>query len=187
MSPDVGFWLLIGLWASAMVFGMVQVRKFWRDARSVPAWNGVPGWWPLGDALWRGTVRSCAVWVALGSVGAVLLAVAEVGGWRDPSVTLTGAETVIVDAVSGVAILLLGLMVTVILVNRPTVVVPAHLRSEPGAAEEWWQATRRWSARVEGEPVALKPLLFVVFVLTGQTVRARNRRAGQDRERPQGH
>ncbi|MDE3194006.1 MAG: hypothetical protein KGN00_09990 [Chloroflexota bacterium] len=171
MSGDAWVWLLTIVWAATMLYAAAQVWSFWREARSVPAWTGVPGWWPLGDALWRGTVRSCAVWVSMGSLAALLLGIVEFGGWRGRPAVIEGPAATLVTMLSAAILVLLGLMASVVLFNKPGFVVPPHLRSEPSALARWAAAMRRWRVRVEGQPALLKPFLFLLFVLTGETVR----------------
>lgn len=186
MSGDVGVWLLVAVWATAMLFAAIHVRRFWRNARSVPAWIGVPGWWPLGGALWRGTVRSCAVWVSMGSLAALLLVMAEVGGWRGRPTAIESLTGALVTTLSVAILVLLGLMATVVLFNRPRFVVPPHLRSEPSALAQWATATRRWRSQVEGRPTVLKPFLFLLFVLTGETIGQRHAHDAASGDHPKG-
>jgi hypothetical protein len=112
-----------------LIHGLVLGPRWWRNELSRLAYrpDDVAEWWPYGGALWRGMLRTPVVgWIAipLGSFGAVL---AEFDG------VLAG----IGGAAAIVACILVFSIVTIVLFNRPKLLVFPWLRDQPGAIAEW--------------------------------------------------
>lgn len=181
MSGNVALWLTLVGYTALLVLAVRQLPKLWMHSARVAVWENVPAWWPLGDAMWRGLIRSAVVASGFGVVSDVFFlyilmrsANAREASLNDREMLLTVALTLLLGA-------LFGAMATIILFNRPRSAVPPHLRAQPGAVTEWSAATRRWEARVAGAPAPLKPFLFLIFVLTGETVGGRRGRRDPER------
>jgi hypothetical protein len=118
--------IAIGVLGLGVVLWAAQVRSIWRNE-----WKWAknpdlprPGWlW--GTALWRGTQRVFPM-----SGGALAMLVISFVALR------LGSEDVM--GVAGVLFALLFLSaLSIILLNRPKLLVPPHLRHHPGAIAEW--------------------------------------------------
>jgi hypothetical protein len=121
--------------AGFVAAGACLTPRHWRGETDLDG-SRHPAWWPLGATVWRGVVRSAAVWWPL--TGLMFLGSALAYGAR-PGSTLETVGWV----VAAVAVLAgLAAHVPILLYNRPRRLVPPHLRDEPGALAEW-RARRR--------------------------------------------
>ncbi len=100
----------------------------------VGGWQGItlparmPAWWPLGEAAWRGQRR--ATYVVIPFSGSFIvtawLALANSYGLVPPIVPVLS---------SGVVLILMFIMLSITLFNRPRFAVPRGMWSERGAIE----------------------------------------------------
>lgn len=97
-------------------------------------------WWPFGEELLRGYIRSIPVAVPA-SVAASMFLVATTAA--DAGIIPNEWTTAVKSVVTPVILLSLIGIITVILLNRPKTIVPPHLRSQPGALAAWYTAARR--------------------------------------------
>ncbi len=115
-------------------------------ARAAPRhWRGesrlsgeqAPPWFPFGEPVWRGVVRSYVAWTPL---VVLMFGGGAVGALSDESSAAYDAGM----AVASVS-LLLGAAVhsAILFFNRPRFLVPPGLRDEPGALEAWRRQRRR--------------------------------------------
>lgn len=131
--------LLFGIFIALAIFAGLSAPSLWRKGWMPEA----PGWWPYSDDLWRGLYRS----VFVGTAGGVFLAVAFVvtGLWqasRPPAQQGLAAPLWAQIAVPGVLMAFLGMMLSVILVNRPKRVVPPSFRDQRGLLSRRGKARR---------------------------------------------
>jgi hypothetical protein len=93
-----------------------------------------PEWWPYSPGLWRANVRATTV-LAVGAVPAMVASLLTISVWEldwpAPAGQLWWAMPVALLAVA-LWVTVVGLALSVALVNRPSFVVPPHLRSQPG-------------------------------------------------------
>ena len=130
--------LLIGLVLA--VLAIPRIVALWRGRRS-DDWVRVISVF-LGMALARGVVRALPI-LYLIMVASVVFVIAK-PVFESSLPTLTRPITVLF-ALSYVAVWLVVL--SVVAVNRPSLVVPPHLRSQPGAISEWFGRPRDGSHR----------------------------------------
>lgn len=115
--------------AASLVFALSAFWVLPRVWRNEPPYaedpDRPPDWWPYRVALWRGVVR-------LGPTGLLFFGVLAL---FLPANRLL-ADTVLTTALAwlGVAVLVSG--VGVVLFNRPKLLVPPHLRAQPGLLDE---------------------------------------------------
>jgi hypothetical protein len=108
-----------------LVFPLFRVGRLWRGSAD---WKEQrPQWWVWGDELWQGVVlRGSPVGLVLWSSGVVTYVLLQTA---PKSTATTGCEAVV------------GLMavayVSVVLFNRPSVLVPPRFRRDKGAASRW--------------------------------------------------
>lgn len=98
------------------------VLRLWRH--ETESFDRCPRWWPYGHRSWKGWVRA----IPVNSVGAFFLLVA---GWMVPIGRSTLSDAVAVVAGCGLLICSFAFL-TVMLWNRPQLVVPPNRRREPG-------------------------------------------------------
>jgi hypothetical protein len=122
-------WIAWAAFALAIPFFLSMARRLWRNR--LPRLQATPSWWVWGEPLWRGWVRSMPVAAALTVVWVVPLPLGTVLS------TGTLAFTIYAITVGGGLFLTIGLAVTIALWNFPHQLVPPHLRSEPGALDQW--------------------------------------------------
>lgn len=93
-----------------------------------------PSWWPYSPGLWRANVRSTQV-LAVGAIPALLLSMLAIAvlelDWPAPAEQLWWSTPLLLLAM-GLWVTMVGLALSVTLVNRPSFVVPPHLRSQLG-------------------------------------------------------
>ena len=108
------------------VFNLLNLRRGRGRTRTFFRVDRPPAWWAWGGPLWRGWRRreaSGALWCVFG--GAWML-VKDSGGLATDILL----AAVLVSFVLGAS---------VVLVNRPKLLVAEHYRSHPGAIAEWGQ------------------------------------------------
>lgn len=109
---------------------MPRIFRAWRSGPTehVP-WDPfhAPGFWGLGDGLWRGAYRAMLVlFVTTGAMGLMLVLPDEEG-------IASTLSLIVAWAIVGGGIL----AVLVIAFNRPKLVVQPWLRSQPGDFTSW--------------------------------------------------
>jgi hypothetical protein len=138
---DVPLGYAVFMTVGALVFVPLCVRGVrvaWRAPMRVFA-EPFP-WWVWGAALWRGYVRAM---VAVGTTFVVDLLALMVLIWAP------GGDVIVIAIVPLLVVSLavgFGLMITIVLFNRPRRLVPPYLRDQPGAVGEWlesWRQRRR--------------------------------------------
>ncbi len=131
-------WIAFGIFVLIAVGAVRLLPRTWRH--ELKQFDRMPSWWPWGKALWRGWLRMMPISTVAMVVGVVvyagLLLVPEA-----PSGPFVRPYWAVVPALAALAIVF-GMMLTVVLFNWPKRVVPPHLRSQPGAIEEWWRRRR---------------------------------------------
>lgn len=118
-------WIVFVAFALLVLGGVRGLVYFWRGELGV--WDHEPAWWPWGEVAFRAWVRVMPIGVAtLAVLDAVHLAtglgVYEGGGavyWAGAALALS-------------LLVLFLLATTVAFYNRPSWLVPPHLRDEPG-------------------------------------------------------
>jgi hypothetical protein len=131
---------------TVVVFALLAFMA-WLYVRAAPRlWTGhagpaaderPPAWWPLGAPSWRGGSRAALVTVPSGALLILF-------GWgfnrTTPGSTAYGVLGTLAAAST---LLLIGLTVTITLVNRPRFLVPPHLRAQRGVLQERRERRRR--------------------------------------------
>lgn len=110
--------------------------------------NNVPAAWPYGAALWRGLTRIHLLGIIAMPVGALMLLFDQGFDGQAAAVLATAF------AVALVAVVVAGW--SVILLNRPTFLVPPHLRQQPGALREWRGAPTKPTPRPAHRPLQVR-------------------------------
>ena len=125
---------LLALLAAA---GTAGVRSLWTHSTSL--WDEPFEWWPWGEALWRGWVRSMpsalvATWSGVLALSAGLIAVAV----RGDEARAKSLEPIAVASLIFFAIFIVSLLAaaSAVLLGRPKALIPPHMRSEQGALQE---------------------------------------------------
>ncbi len=134
---SVGFGVMIG---AMTLFGW---RRYWRH--EIAVFDRPAQWFPWGDAVWRGMVRTFP------SVGAIVF------GWTLAFVALKLGPAANWPAAVGLAYWALALLLyvpgfvlffTVAFLSWPMFLIPPHLRHQPGIFAEWGaDLRRRWRRR----------------------------------------
>lgn len=113
-------------------YGAVGLKRLWR--RESTYWDAVPRWWPYGPRLWRGVLRIAPIAVATGLLAPLWVLGAMFVVPKMPSPT--GIGTVVPGWYAAIILTLLGwfavMAITVILLNWPKLIVPPHMRADPG-------------------------------------------------------
>lgn len=138
MEPGPAQWSAIAIGILIGALAVWLAPRYWRHEITVLD-RGAPTWWPYGAALWRAWIRTSAIsgtWLLSASIGYLLLVLGPDPTW--PIAVVIGYRAVAV----GVPLTLLVAAFTVILFNRPRIVVPPYLRHQPGAVAEWISAIR---------------------------------------------
>jgi hypothetical protein len=131
-----GLWVpaMAALFLGAAIAGAGRNLRFWRGQTRESRMIRPPVWWKWSPGVWRANVRSSTV-MSVGGVGmmasaSLVLAVRELD-WPGPPDELAWFEAL--EAVT--ALVWIGvpaLAISVALFNRPRLVVPPHLRDQPG-------------------------------------------------------
>jgi hypothetical protein len=120
--------LALATLAEMALLGTTFMPRYWRHPAIPvrPEWGGLF----LGDAIWRGFVRS----LMAGVIGGWFLILAGVG-------ILLADRKVIDETVPvwlGLGFFLFGFLgFSIVFFNRPKFLVPPSLRDQPGAVREW--------------------------------------------------
>lgn len=121
---------------------LFRLPAFWRGETSPSSLASMRPVWPFGESSLRGAVRAGG----LGLVGFAGLMVAALGG---DLVHVLEQETVVrfviaTLALTGdmVALVCLAGSVSVVLFNRPRIVVPPSMRDQPGVISAWRMGRR---------------------------------------------
>jgi hypothetical protein len=125
--------LLIGL-------AIPRVLSLWRGRRSED-WVDVVAVF-VGKAIGRGLIRALPVLYVIVTASVLFLIVTPRLGTADPKLLKT---VVTFFTIAYLAAWLLA--IAVLLWNRPSAIVPPHLRGEDGAIAEWRQALRHRGGR----------------------------------------
>lgn len=129
--------VVIGFVASVLGLGILP--RYWRGDLVAVHEAGTASWWPLGEALKRGFLRT----LHLGIVGSIFLFGSAAGLLLKRVVTNSDS----VEKASLVAFLLFGVTtlidIIIVLFNVPKALVPPPYRDEPGALTLWWKSARR--------------------------------------------
>ncbi len=129
-------WVAILVILALFLAAIPQMPKYWRGDLVRLHERGTTGWWPFGEALRRGFLRTLHLGVAaslLVVVTLVLLALREV-------VTSEAMRSVVDTASNATLIAFLGILVVdlaVIFFNRPKWLVPPPYRADVGAVQAW--------------------------------------------------
>ena len=135
---------MLGIFLAGVLFALGKgLPLFWYHRSSY--WDHSPSWWGPNQALWRGCVRAMPAW----TIGGLFLALAAVSGATlTPHAGDSAAGRIALAiplALVGACALFFVMGVGAILLNRPKVVVPPHLRDEPGVFAD--RANRRQAER----------------------------------------
>jgi hypothetical protein len=132
--------LILILLLAVMLGASLRMAKIWSDDRmSDRIFKTMRSWWLWSDALLRGWIRALPVGLVGGWFLVVAMAVAALA-------TETMESSLGFGLLAFLVLLLfvsLGMAVSVMLFNRPSFVVPPHLRDSPGALKEWRSARSR--------------------------------------------
>jgi hypothetical protein len=135
-------WIEIAFLGALCVLALIQVRKLWRHETTY--WDrSAPSWWVGGEASFRGYVRG----LPLGVAGTSILAAKAVPATL--AVDVSGSPTenmgVAIPVFFGASLFLVTtlLWLGVVLLNRPKLAVPPHLRGEAGVLSPTARAPRR--------------------------------------------
>lgn len=144
MAPIEVILIVVGLGV-----GLVTIpigRRIWTNQwRWAYDPNNVPAAWPYGAALWRGLTRIHVLGLIAMPVGALMLLFDQGFDGEAADVLAT------TFAVALVTVVVAGWLV--ILLNRPTFLVPPHLRQQPGALREWRGAPVKATPRPAHRPL----------------------------------
>ena len=125
------------------VFGLLRWRAYWNGTVAALSLTNVPKGWPFGEVLWRAGVRSTPVCILFCLVGLIALPGALLWSPGSEFASESPSWYDLVFALSG--LIWLVAQGSVVLLNRPSWLVPPRFRGEPGAIEEWRQRRRRRS------------------------------------------
>ena len=133
-----------------IVFGFIvvvaasQLPKLWRMEADVQKYEATARWWPFGEALRAGFVRS----IPAAIIVCALLELAAVASLFEKLLPGRGGEVsggfALAFSLPAIVMMLIDLSVT--LFNCPKAVVPPAARGEPGALALWW-SSRKYKRR----------------------------------------
>lgn len=124
-------WASVGLaWLLALV-ATIRIRASTSQASTERARRAMQSWWPFGTRL-------LSAWIRLGAIATASL-------WIVPAIVVVGRmkpevsggapwpwQEYLFLGLAGLLAVWVVLMLTVALINWPSVVVPPHLRGDPG-------------------------------------------------------
>lgn len=146
MSVEIKDWILLVVWVAGAALSLYNAPRYWRHEITVLD-GPPPSWWPYGDPLWRGWIRTpviALVWWITAGLGYVALRLGPDPGWPAPIPILY------IVLAAGVPCVLLALVFSVMLFSWPRSLIPPHLRYQPGAVSEWIRALRRRQGSTHG-------------------------------------
>lgn len=118
------------------IIATFRMPKYWRGELDALHDQGSTGWWPFGEPIRRGFLRSLHLGVAVGWIGSsalVFMYIEDVA--KNPALRHLAHNGIFVCFGFFVLVLLLDLVIT--LFNRPKFLVPRSHRDAPGAIREW--------------------------------------------------
>lgn len=118
------------------IAGLAIVPRIWTNEWNSQNPDRVPSYWGFGPALWRGLIRVTPLCAGLTLLLGAQLVLLDL----DLDATWVATAQEIGMYAMGVILLLIG---AVVLLNEPKVLVPPHLRHQPGAMDEWRGANVR--------------------------------------------
>lgn len=137
---DVSY--LIAVIISGLIVGgaLFLLPQVWRMEAAVQREHATKGWWPFGEALRAGFLRSLPV----GAIAAAFLWLAATAGFFETLLTGAGAQVAGQIALWLLAgfVALLFVDASVNLFNWPKFAVPPAARDEPGAVVLWWRGRK---------------------------------------------
>lgn len=125
------------IFMAAMVVAVgFQMPAYWRGESRDFIDENTRGWWPFGEALRRGGLRSIHLGVAICATGVLAVVSFEIhdrveARWLEATTFATAWAFSILFLVS------LVIDASVLLFNRPRWLVPPRYRDEPGAIRMW--------------------------------------------------
>lgn len=126
-------WVAFAVVLAIVAGGFRNLPRVWRH--EFRHFDRTPPYWPWGAALWRGFVRMMPMGV-VGCAVLVIVAVVLLLTPEEPSGPFVRPYWAVVPCLVALGVVFAG-MLSVVLVNRPRVIVPPHLRGQPGALAEW--------------------------------------------------
>lgn len=130
---DLGLMAIVAITALVVVAGTIRLPAYWRSGgKAVEA--GFRGWWPYGRTALAGWIR--AIPTALFGAWAFLVALLAMMT-AESIEALRGIATALAIGSSILLLLSVVLIATIVIVNRPRVVVPPGRRGEPGLLQMW--------------------------------------------------
>jgi hypothetical protein len=134
--------LLVGLVLVGIgtVGGLWLMPQLWRMEADVHKEEATARWWPFGEALREGFLRSIPVAV-------IMCLFLELGGIANLfEKLLTGEASHLARQLSVIfwipALVMIPVFLGVHLFNQPKIVVPPTARDEPGAVVLWWSSRK---------------------------------------------
>lgn len=127
--------ILVSIMLAAASYALFLSRRLWR--RQATKLDVQPSVWPWGAPAWRAYRRvtpllSCVSVVVFAACLALVLS--DGGG---------SASTIAIGVLLVAAAILLVLVPPIVLLNRPRVLVPPHLRTESGLARDFMDRDRQ--------------------------------------------
>lgn len=123
-------YLVLAFFAGGIVFAATRLPAIWRGRAR---FGRVPTWWFWGEALWRGWQRAVPLAVAFGIYFVPIFVGAQALHTREPNDLGLYVPLWFAALALGGLFLFLALFVSIVLVNKPKMIVPPYLRDEPGA------------------------------------------------------
>lgn len=126
----VGAAFCLAMLIGCLAVWVVTAPRHWRGESRLRG-DDPPLWFPFGEPVWRGVVRSYVTWTPFVAL--------FFGGGAVAALSREGADMYDV----GMAICCLGLLLgaavhfPIVFFNRPRFLVPPGLRNEPGALAAW--------------------------------------------------
>lgn len=135
--------VFFGLAFAIVPFALRNLPRIWRH--ELRTFDRMNPYWPWGETLWRGWVRM----MPLGVIAMTILLPLGTAGFvvpEDPTGPFVRPLWWVLPVLGALALFWV-LAAGVVLLNRPKRLVAPHLRSQPGALEEWWAHWRRRRTR----------------------------------------
>jgi hypothetical protein len=120
-AMSTGDWIPFGASIAAIAIGAYRALPYvWSPPAGAPELEA-PRWWPYTDRVFHATVRALPALLVFFLVGAILIPLSALRGDG-------AAWNYAYDACLAVLFVTLAIVVCVALFNRPSVIVPPHLR-----------------------------------------------------------